>query len=246
MAKKILVTSGKGGVGKSTVTALLGASLANLKKETIIIELDFGLRSLDIILGVQDNVIFDLGDVLKSECELDEAILTCEYAPKLKLISASLDSVITYNKINLKNLIDELDKKYEYILIDSPAGLSENINEILSLIDEALIVVTPDLVCVRDGCKVSEILCDFGVKNQRLVINKVKNKFIKLDILPDLDYVIDRVGVQLIAVIPEGIDIMKVTAKGTALSKDCQSFKVFNNFGRRILGETVPLLINNI
>ena len=123
---------------------------------------------------------------------------------------------------NLAQILDELDDKYDYILIDSPAGVGTSFREVLSLIDNALIVVTPDLICVRDACSVSQILLDYGVQDQKLIINKVKNKFTKLDILPDLDYVIDQVGVQLISVILEDIDIMKFTLKGLMLPKDSQ------------------------
>lgn len=243
MAKKIFITSGKGGVGKSAITALLGGALAKLGQKILIIELDFGLRSLDIILGMQDKVVFDLSDVLIGRCNVNKAIIECEYEHNLKLISAPLDCLTTYNKENIKKLFSEIDNLYDYILIDSPAGLGKSFREILELIDSALIVVTPDLVCVRDAAKVSEILSDFGVNNQRLIINKVKNKFIKLDVLPDLDYVIDMVGVQLISVIPDDIDIMKNTAKGLPLNKNTISFKIFNALSKRILGEDIPLLV---
>ena len=245
MARKIFVTSGKGGVGKSTITALLGEALADLNQKTLIIELDFGLRSLDIILGLQDKVIFDLNDVLMSKCNIDKAIVTYENNNNLKLISASLDYLDTYyyNEKNIMKLLEKIEDNYDYILLDSPAGVGKGFKEVLNLIDEALIVVTPDLVCVRDACKISQILSEYNIHNQRLVINKVKNKFKKLKILPDLDYVIDGVGVQLISVIPDNIDIMKSTAKGVPLIKGTLPFKLFDALGRRILGENVPLLI---
>ena len=243
MAEKIFVTSGKGGVGKSTICALLGATLARLDKKTLIIELDFGLRSLDVMLGVSDKTVFDLSDVLMSRCEINKEIVSCEYEPRLKLISAPLDSFLSYNKESLKKLLDKIDGEYDYILIDSPAGAGLSFREAISLVDSALIVVTPDLVCVRDARKVSDILLDFGVTNQRLIINKVKNKFMKLDILTDLDYVIDAVGVQLISVIPENIEIFQKTLVGSSLIKESVSFKVFENLAKRILGQEIPLII---
>lgn len=243
MAIKTFITSGKGGVGKSTITALLGVGLTKLNKRVLIIELDIGLKSLDVILGVENKVLFDLKDILLGRCNIDKAILSCEYAPNLKLITAPLDCFMSYNKENLAQILDELDDKYDYILIDSPAGVGTSFREVLSLIDNALIVVTPDLICVRDACSVSQILLDYGVQDQKLIINKVKNKFTKLDILPDLDYVIDQVGVQLISVILEDIDIMKFTLKGLMLPKDSQAMKFFDNLAKRILGQEVPLMV---
>ncbi len=243
MAIKTFITSGKGGVGKSTVTALLGVSLAKLEKKVLIIELDFGLRSLDITLGLQDKTIFDLHDILISRCDFEKAVLTCEYVPNLDLISAASDYSASYNKDSLKQLLEEIDERYDYILIDSPAGVGQGFREVLELVDEALIVITPDIICVRDACKVSQILLDRGIENQKIVINKLKNKFSKLDILPDLDYIIDSVGVQLISVIPEDIDVVKFASKGLELPKDSEISKIFNNLAQRILGNDVPLMI---
>lgn len=243
MANKIFITSGKGGVGKSTICALLGVALTRLNKKTLIIEMDFGLRSLDVMLGVDDKTVFDLSDVLMSRCEIDKAIIDCKYELELKLISAPLDSFLSYNKESLKNLFDKIDDNYDYILIDSPAGLGQSFRDAIGLVDSALIVVTPDIVCVRDGRKVSDILLNFGITDQRLVINKVKNKFTKLDILPDLDYVIDAVGVQLISVIPESIEIFQKTLVGADLGKESSNFKIFDNLAKRIMGKSVSLMI---
>lgn len=252
MPVKIFVTSGKGGVGKSTVTALLGFSLAKLGKKVLIVELDFGLRSLDVILGLQDRTIFDLHDVLISRCDFEKAVLTCDYEPNLDLISASLDSCASYDKNSLKKFFDKLDqnpennlyKKYDYILIDSPAGIGQGFQEVLGLIDEALIVVTPDVVCVRDACKVSQILSEKQVENQKLVINKLKPDFAKLDMLPHLDYIIDSVGIPLVSVIAEDINISKFSSKGLKLPKNSQTLKIFERFAQRLLGQDIPLLIS--
>lgn len=243
MSQKIFITSGKGGVGKSTVTALLGAALAYLGNKVLLIELDFGLRSLDIILGVQDKAIFDLNDVLVGKCSIGKATVTCEYLPELKLISASVDYFITFSEDDLKNLFEQISSEYDYILIDSPAGIGSSFRTALRLVDRALIVVTPDPIAVRDACKVSQILCDHGLTEQRLVINKVKDKYAKLDILPDLDFVIDGVGVGLIAVVPDDVSIVKATSKGERLNKDSMVWKVFNSLAKRVMGEYIALNI---
>lgn len=243
MAIKTFITSGKGGVGKSTIAALLGVALSEMGKETLIVELDCGLRSIDVMLGLQDKAIFDLSDILTYKCDVDKATLTCEYAPKLKLISASLDCFVSYNQDDLKILFDKINDRYDYILIDSPAGLGKWFRESLKFVDNALVVVTPDPICVRDACKVSQILYDNGVENQDLIINKVKSKFTKLEILPDLDCVIDMVGVKLISVIPDDINIMKFTFKGLRLPIDSIASKIFSNLCNRMLGKNIPLLI---
>lgn len=243
MSEKIFITSGKGGVGKSTVTALLGVALASLGNKVLLIELDLGLRSLDIILGVQDKAIFDLNDVLESRCSINKATVICEYSPNLNLISASLNSFVTFDENDLRSLFDSISSGYDYILIDSPAGIGSSFRTALRLIDRSLIVVTPDPVAIRDACKVSQILCDYGVTDQRLVINKVKDKYTKLNILPDLDFVIDGVGVRLIAVVPDDVNIVKATSKGEGLPKDTVAYKVFNSLAKRVIGKYVPLNI---
>ena len=243
MAIKTIITSGKGGVGKSTVTALLGAWLGDLGKKVIIIEWDFGLRALDIILGVQENTVFDLNDVLTGRCSLDKAIIKCSNYNNLSLISSPLSEFYYINEGHLKQLFNGLSGKYDHILIDSPAGIGPDFRATLNIVDKAILIATTDPVCIRDGCRVSQILEDHGVLEQRLVINKVNSKGIKKGIFPDLDEVIDGIGVKLIAVIPNDDDILKYTATGKKLNKGSKSNKIFKNLAGRFIGYNIPLYI---
>ncbi len=238
-----MITAGKGGVGKSTCTAILGRNLAKLGKKVLLIELDMGLRSLDIMLGAENKAVYDISDIVTGNCEAKEALIQCDYCENLSLLVASSDNdfdvTLPQFAVVLKSLYDEFD----HILIDTPAGLGPLVKLAAEVCDNALIVATPDPVCVRDGGKCVTTLRRFGIDKMRLIINRADTKPDKKSPIRDYDDIIDTVGARLIGVVPEDKDIARNLFKGLPPDSKSLSGEVFENIAKRFLGNDISLLI---
>ncbi len=243
MSKVIAVTSGKGGTGKSSICACLGYALAKKGHRTLIVELDIGLRCLDIMLGMKGYVPYDLGDILNGTCDIYKATTVVNMANNLNFICAPSDPFATITAEQIKQITDEIRKYYEYIIIDTSAGINENVFDIVAQSDMILIVTTPDPICVRDAQMMSDEFYKRGNQKQRLIINKLNRRLLNSKLVENLDEIIDSVGVQLIGVIPDDGSVSLATGKGEALEFDSMAFLAFNAIANRIKGEDVPLAI---
>ncbi len=243
MAKVLSVTSGKGGVGKSTLCVSLGMAYALLGKSVLMIEFDVGLRGMDLMLGISDRIVYDLGDLLEGRCNINKAIVESPWNPNLNVIVApiSMTSSIKMEDVNI--LVSGLRSHFDIIVLDTPAGLGFSM-QIAALSDLVLVAVTPDSVCVRDGGKVVEALVKAGMKRHRLIINRVNPKLVKQQIVTDLDEVIDQVGSQLIGVLPEDPEIQLYASKGLPLAEDARIVRICKAIALRAEGEYIPLLVN--
>ena len=242
MAQTILVTSGKGGVGKSSSCVFLGYSLASQGKRVLIVELDAGLRGLDIMLGVENKTVYDMGDILLGRCDPYDAVVSSDYQQGLSLLPAPTDHWEELQQGDILWLIKAIADYYDYILMDSPAGFGKGFRIGAAAAELALLVVTPDPVCVRDGYLASVALEQRGVKRQRLLINRVRQQYVKSE-LPDLDTVIDQTGVQLIGVVPEDIWVMKAASRGVPLPSGSKALPAYQNIAKRLLGQYCPLAV---
>ncbi|MBP1556526.1 MAG: P-loop NTPase [Oscillospiraceae bacterium] len=238
MSEILMVTSGKGGVGKTTVSLLLAKQLCRQDKDVLLLELDSGLRGLDILLGVSDKVVYDLSDVLTGRCKPVNAITVCD-VPKgnLHLIPAPNDRRFIPERDSLFSLLKGLSGCYDYLILDCAAGLGKGFDIAKSVCTGALIVTVPDPVSIRDAAKAATELRDVPT---RLVINKFSRKAISKD-LPDIDSMIDAVGVQLISVIAADSLVQLQFAKGVALPQSSPVFRETEDLARRIIGERVKL-----
>lgn len=243
MSKIIAVTSGKGGTGKSSICACLGYALAKKGHRTLIVELDIGLRCLDIMLGLKGQVPYDLGNILDGSCDIYKATTVVPMANNLNLICAPSDPFATITAEQIKQITDEIRKYYEYILIDTSAGINENVFDIVAQSDMILIVTTPDPICVRDAQMMSDEFYKRGNQKQRLIINKVNKKMLNYKLVQNFDEIIDTVGVQLIGVIPDDGAIGVATGKGEPIDYKSMAALAFNAISNRIKGEDVPLTI---
>lgn len=241
MSKIIAITSGKGGTGKSTICAELGFALAKQGHRTLIIELDFGLRCLDIMLGVKDDVKYDLGSVISGQVDVYQATTPVKMASNLSLVCAPEDPFSKVDAATIKRICEEMRKYYEYIIVDTSAGTNESVFDVVEQSDLILINTTPDPICVRDARAMSDEFYKRGNKKQRLIINKIDPEIFQSDIIKDLDDIIDTVGVQLIGVIPNDDAVVISTGKGVPLPSGSNAFKAFDAISRRIKGEDVPL-----
>lgn len=243
MAKIIMITSGKGGVGKSSVCSGLGYHLARLGKKVLILEMDSGLRCLDIMLGVNETTVHDISDVLCGRCEPIKAIYQSPITENLSMMPATFRPDSTYSSELFHKLCKGLSSYYDYILIETPAGFGRTLADIAKVSDLALLVVTPDPISMRDAKILSDYLDDRGLKKQRIIINKVKTNRGKLEVLPNLDVVIDTVLEPLIGVIPYEPEMVRALSQGRMLPVRYLAGRALQNIARRITGEFVDLAV---
>ena len=242
MSKIIAVTSGKGGTGKSTVCAGIGYALAKQGHRTLLIELDFGLRCLDIMFGMENSIKYDLGDVLSGKKKVLDAIADVPMASNLNLLCAPK----TLTSVTAEQIVEicrSIKKYFEYIIIDTGAGINSHVFDIVEQSNLILVISTPDPVCVRDASLMSDEFYNRGNKSQRLIINKISKKVIGDALVTNLDEIIDRVGVQLIGVIPDDFKMTVATGKGNPIPTDSAALRAFDAIAKRLGGDFVPLTV---
>lgn len=243
MSKIIAVTSGKGGVGKSTVCVGLGQAFSGRNKRVIMIELDIGLRGMDIMLGTENEVVYDLGDLLNRNCDINDAIVSVESYPGLDMIASPSSSADLLQVNDIAVLCNGLRQYYDIILLDTPAGLHLSVDLIPQVADLAVVVATPDFVSVRDSNRMVSLLAEHDFDRCKLVINKVNVKHRRMNMISDLDEVLDGVGVPLLGVLPEDLQIKAAPNGGLHLETNSVPQIIFNNISARIEGEYTPLYI---
>lgn len=244
MARVIVVTSGKGGVGKTSVTSNLGIALAKNSK-VCLIDADLGLKNLDVVLGIENRVIFDMQDVISGICSLSQALVKDKRNNNLFILPACKS--IDVQKINfsyLEKIIDNLKEIFDYILIDSPAGIERGFYNAIRSADEAIVVVTLDTSSIRDADKVIGILNSHNIQDVKLIINRVNMKHIEEGVSLNMSDVVDVLGVGVLGVVYYDDAISHGNNKGVPVSHDNKSIssKCFDNISKRINGENVELL----
>ena len=242
-AQTVMICSGKGGTGKSTVSVLLGAQLAARGSKVLLIELDSGLRSVDIIAGVYGKTVYDIEDVLCGRCEGSKAVVESPLYPGLSVISAPYEGG-DVSAAPLAHLILAMRDYFDWILLDTAAGMGAPFAAADQIADRALVVLTPDPVALRDGRIVADRLLEHGHAqgSVRLVMNRVaKNSFGSGAAVFDLDECIDTVGLQLIAVIPESRELQRASAAGSVLPAQCPAAVAGRALAARMCGERVAL-----
>ncbi len=237
-----MIASGKGGTGKSTVSVLLGSRLAALGKKVLLIELDSGLRSVDIIAGVYGKTVYDIEDVLCGRCEGSKAVVESPLYPGLSVISAPYEGGIVRPQA-LKVLTDRMTDYFDYLLLDTAAGMGDAFQAAAAVSGGALLVLTPDPVALRDGRIVSDALYEGGMRQIRLVINRLTGSSFRGGAVRDLDECIDTVGAQLIAVIPESRQVQQAAAGSTALEGGNLAFTALDRLAQRLEGKRMPLAV---
>ena len=204
MARKIVLTSGKGGVGKTTVCANLGLCLAKMGFRVVLIDVDIGLNNLDVVMGVEDRVIFDISDIVMGRCRPKQALVQDKDVSSLYV----LPSTQAYNKTNIlgehiKNVVDQLDSSFDYILIDCPAGVEAGFHRAVFPASEALIVVTPHLSSIRDADKVVGLLSEYNLDYKGLVINRMRGDLLLNGEMMNIESIVRALNLPLLGVIPE-------------------------------------------
>lgn len=239
MGRLIAVTSGKGGVGKSSVSVHLATALGELGHSVLLIDLDAGMRCLDIMLGVSDRLLFDLDDVLRGAKTVCDAVLTAEERPGVSFLAAPLKGDIAPER--LATLLNEAGDCYDFVLLDFPAGGVGKLYSALPRYAEAFVVCNADAVSVRDAATVARDLEQLRLLSVRLVLNRVSFDTMRRGITANIDEVIDRCGLRLIGVIPQSMEVYLSGCTGKPLKKNSRPQKAFSHLARRMLGYDIPL-----
>ena len=238
--KVYTVASAKGGVGKSVFCVNLGRMLAQHNKSVLLVDMDIGVRSLDILLGVSQNTVYNWGDILKDNCDFKKPVL--EVSRNLFLLPAPLDFSDDYDEDEFNKLMDRYRHDFDYVLLDSPAGLEIGFNLSVKSADEVILISTPDGVSIRAASYAAKSVRALGIKNVRLVVNKFNKKFHKQI---DVDEIIDTVGARLLGIIPDSIELYN-SVYGEKVPYDCKGNQAFYRIFKRLEGESVPFKAKNI
>ena len=244
MAKVITVTSGKGGVGKTTSTANLGTALAMLGKKVVVMDADIGLRTLDVVMGLENRIVYDLVDVIEGNCRLRQALIKDKHQPELFLLpAAQTKDKDAVSEEEMVELVEQLREEFEYVLIDSPAGIESGFKNAIAGADEVIIVTTPEVSAVRDADRIIG-LCEAHEKGQpRLIVNRLRPKMVRSGEMMSVEDVLQILAIDLIGIIPEDEDVITATNKGEVLvgDKSSRTGKCYLDIARRITGEEVPI-----
>lgn len=242
MNEVIVVASGKGGTGKSTVSVSLAVAFVKQKKRVLLIDCDCGMRGLDMMLAVEEEILFDCSDAVCGNCKPKEAVYRSKNLSELYLMAAPFDTDNEISPSVFRQLVDELKGDYDYVIIDSPAGIGSGFSTAAAPADRALIVTNAEPTSVRGAVKIRRKLLELEIEDIRLVINRFDKKhFEQLDCYEDLDEVIDRAGTRLIALVPRDTRLSVIVQNGVCGLNWCPADVVFECLAKRIQGEKIPL-----
>lgn len=245
MGVSIVITSGKGGVGKTTTTANLGTALAALGKKVVVVDGDTGLRNLDVLMGLENRIVYTIMDVIENRCRLKQALIKDKRYPNLYLLPTAQtkdkDDISTHDMLNIVN---NLKEEFDYVLIDSPAGIEQGFENSVVGADKAIVVVNPEITSVRDADRVIGKLDAKGLEDHAVIVNRLNYEMTKKGDMLDVPDIIETLSVKLLGVVPDDRGITVSTNKGEpiVLDQESKSGQAFRNISKRIMGEEVQLL----
>ena len=243
--KVVTVTSGKGGVGKTTATANLGVALASGGEKVVCVDADIGLRNLDVVLGLENRIVYDLVDVVEGRCRLRQALIRDKRLPELFLIpAAQTRDKSAVSPSDMVRLCDELRHEFDWILIDSPAGIERGFRNAIAPADVVMVVTNPEVSAVRDADRIIGLIEAEEKGPARLMINRIKPDMVRRGDMLSADDVLELLAVELIGLIPEDENVVMSTNRGVpvALNGKSRAGQAFRNVARRLRGEEVPFM----
>jgi septum site-determining protein MinD len=241
--RAIVITSGKGGVGKTTVTANLGSVLAQSGCKVCMIDADIGLRNLDVVLGLENRIVYNLVDVIAGRCRLKQALIRDKRNENLYLLPASQsDDKNSVEPEQMRRLCQDIKKEFDYLLIDCPAGIEQGFRNAVAGANQAVIVTTPEVSAIRDADRIIGLLHAQQIETQ-LIINRLNSELVRRGDMLDQQDVIDILAIELLGIVPEDQGIVISTNKGNpaVFSEEYEASKAFWRIGRRLRGEIVPI-----
>lgn len=246
MGEVIVITSGKGGVGKTTATANIGTGLAALGKKVVLVDTDIGLRNLDVVLGLENRIVYDLVDVTDGNCRLKQALIKDKrFDDRMFLLpAAQTKDKNSVTEEQMKELTAMLKEEFDFVVIDCPAGIEQGFKNAIAGAERGLVVTNPEVSAVRDADRIIGLLEAADVKSPQLIINRMRPAMVKKGDMMDIDDIIDILAIDLIGVVPEDEAIVVSTNRGEPAVLDQESLagEAYRNISKRITGEEVPLL----
>ena len=245
MSEVIVITSGKGGVGKTTTTANVGTGLAKLNKKVVLIDTDIGLRNLDVVMGLENRIVYNLVDVIEGNCRIKQALIKDKRCPNLYLLpSAQTRDKTSVNPEQMKKLVADLKAEgFDYILLDCPAGIEQGFKNAIAGADRALVVTTPEVSAIRDADRIIGLLEANEMKNTHLIVNRIRMDMVKRGDMMSADDVVDILAVPLIGIVPDDENVVIATNQGEPLvGSDTPAGKAYRNVVDRLLGKEIPFL----
>ncbi|MCD5415031.1 MAG: septum site-determining protein MinD [Clostridiales bacterium] len=245
MEQVIVITSGKGGVGKTTATANIGSGLAQLGKKVLVIDADIGLRNLDVVMGLENRIVYDIVDVVEGTCRLKQALIRDKRFEGLFLLPAAQTrdkDAVTPDQ--MKKLTSDLREMFDFVLIDCPAGIEQGFKNAIAGADKAIVVTTPEIAAVRDADRIIGLLEAAELRDPVLIINRIRVDMVKRGDMMNIEDMIDILAIELIGVVPDDEAIVVSTNRGepvVMLGKTIAG-QAFKNISRRISGEEVPFI----
>ena len=246
MGEVIVVTSGKGGVGKTTTTANLGSALALRGKKVVLIDTDIGLRNLDVVMGLENRIVYDIEDVVEEKCKLKQALSKDKRFKDLFLLpAAQTRDKSAVNEEQMKELTEKLKEEFDYIIIDCPAGIEQGFKNAIAGANRAIVVTTAEISAIRDADRIVGLLEASEIKNPELVVNRLRPAMVRKGEMMDVEDIVDLLSIDLIGVVPDDEYIITQTNKGEPVVSNhkAPSGKAYIEIARRILGENIEVTI---
>lgn len=245
MGEVYVITSGKGGVGKTTTTANIGTSLAMQGYRAVLVDADIGLRNLDVVLGLENRIVYDLVDLAHGRCRLRQALIRDRRLENLYLLPAAQTKDKTaVNPEQMKELCAELKKESDFVLVDCPAGIEQGFRNAIAGADKAVVVTTPEVAAVRDADRIIGLLEASEIRDPFLVLNRIRPKMVRMGDMLDVEDVIEHLAIDLLGIVPDDESIIISTNKGepAVLNSASRAGEAYRNIAHRIAGDEVPLM----
>ncbi len=245
MGEVIVITSGKGGVGKTTTTANLGTGLAQLGYKVVVVDADIGLRNLDVVMGLENRIVYDIVDIVDGVCRLKQGLIKDKRYEGLHLLpAAQTKDKNSISTEQMQKLTLELKENFDYVLIDCPAGIEQGFKNAIAGADRAVVVTTPEISAVRDADRIIGLLEASEIRDPLLIINRIRIDMVKRGDMMNIDDMIDILAIDLLGVIPDDETIVISTNKGEPVVTDSNSLagQAYRNITRRITGENVSFI----
>lgn len=245
MGEVIVITSGKGGVGKTTTTANIGTGLAKLGKSVVVIDADIGLRNLDVVMGLENRIVFDIVDVVHGVCKTRQALIKDKRHESLYLLPAAQTKDKTaVSQQQMKDLCEELKAEYDFVIIDCPAGIEQGFKNAIAGADRAIVVTTPEVSAVRDADRIIGLLEAAELYDPKLIVNRLRMDMVKRGDMMNIEDMKEILAIGVIGVVPDDEYIVVTTNRGepAVLLDKSHAGQAYRNITRRITGEDVPLM----
>lgn len=245
MGRVFVITSGKGGVGKTTATANIGTGLAMLGKKVVMVDTDIGLRNLDVVLGLENRIVYDIVDAVRGNCRLKQALIKDKrYENMFLLPAAQTKDKTAVSEEQMVELCHQLKEEFDYVIIDCPAGIEHGFKNAIAGAESAIVVTTPEVSAVRDADRIIGLLEAAGLANPQLIINRIRTNMVKSGDMMSVEDMLEILAIDLLGVVPDDDAIVISTNRGepTVIDDDSRPGQAFRNISRRIVGEEVPFM----